>query len=58
MITGDQLQTGLAVARELSLAEDESQAIDCSKARADCRDRIVPEGSDAWISVYARVLPG
>jgi len=58
MITGDQLQTGLAVALELGLAENESEAIDCSKAGADCRDRVLPENLQNRVSVYARVLPG
>jgi len=58
MITGDQLQTGLAVARELGLAQNESEAIDCSKAGADRRDRVLPEDLQNRISVYARVLPG
>lgn len=58
MITGDQLQTGLAVALELGLAENESEATDCSKAGADCRDRVLPENLQNRVSVYARVLPG
>ena len=58
MVTGDQLQTALAIARELGLAQDESQAIDCSKAKADCRDRMPPGGLQTNVSVYARVLPG
>ena len=57
MITGDQLQTALAVAKELELAENESQAIDCTKAKLDCRDRAAPQDLRR-ISVYARVLPG
>jgi Ca2+-transporting ATPase len=58
MVTGDQLQTALAVARELGLAQGESETIDCSKAGADCRDRVVREDLQKRISVYARVLPG
>ena len=58
MVTGDQLQTALAIARELELAQDESQAIDCSKAKADCRDRMPPGDLLTNVSVYARVLPG
>jgi Ca2+-transporting ATPase len=58
MVTGDQLQTALAVARELGIAQDTSEATDCSKPGADCRDRVVPGEPQKRISVYARVLPG
>jgi len=58
MITGDQFQTALAVARELGLAQNESQAIDCTKARTDCRDRLTLGEAQKQVSVYARVLPG
>ena len=58
MITGDQLQTALAIARELGLAQNETQAIDCTKARADCRDRMGLGEAQKQVSVYARVLPG
>jgi len=58
MITGDQLQTALAIGRELGIAQTESQAIDCTKARPDCRDSLIPDSEQAEVSVYARVLPG
>jgi len=56
MITGDQLQTALAIGRELGIAQHESEAIDCT--RVDCRDRMTSKDTQTGISVYARVLPG